>query len=248
MRLFDGWKKEGPGTPAPERGPKLFFYVLGTHFFKLVALNLLLLALALPVVTLPAALSAVNRVCLKLLRDGNCFLWSDFFEEFRKSFVKSLPLGLLFGGGTAAGAYLLALCLANAQNAYSIVFLVLGLFVLSLSLLSGSWAFALLAMVELRVRDLLRDALALAFLELKRALWILGTLLAGGLLAWGLFPASLFLILFVQPALTQLLLCAYVNPAVQSRVIEPYLARAGAGPDAVQQPADAAGPSSPPPA
>ena len=84
------WKKEGEGKPAPSHGRERFFYLLRTHFWKLITLNLLFLLFSIPVVTLPAALCAMNRVLIKLTRDGNCLLWMEFRDEFKRSFLKSL--------------------------------------------------------------------------------------------------------------------------------------------------------------
>ena len=47
---------------------------------------------------MPAALCAMDRVLIVLVREGNVLLWEEFRDEFKKDFWRSLPLGLLFGG------------------------------------------------------------------------------------------------------------------------------------------------------
>jgi uncharacterized membrane protein YesL len=65
--------------------------------WKLVALNLMFLAFSIPVVTMPASLCGMNRVLIKLWREGNCFLWSDFWDEFKANILKPCRLGLYAG-------------------------------------------------------------------------------------------------------------------------------------------------------
>ena len=88
--------REGAGLPLPEGGIRRYGVLLATHFWKLVELNLLFILFSIPIVTLPAALCGVNRVCVLLIRNGYCFVWGDFWEEFRRSFRRSLFPALLF--------------------------------------------------------------------------------------------------------------------------------------------------------
>ena len=62
--------REGAGLPLPEGGFRRYAAVLGTNFWKLVRLNLIFILFSLPVVTIPAALCGVNRVCMLLIRNG----------------------------------------------------------------------------------------------------------------------------------------------------------------------------------
>ncbi len=216
------WLKEGSDAPVPERGAKRYFFLLGTHFWKLVSANLLFLAFSIPLVTLPAALCALNRVCMKLVRDGNCLLWQEFWGEFRGSFASGLLLGLPFGVCFAASYYLLSLGLTNGSTIYGLLFYALGLFLLIVSSLYGSWAFVFKSVLALPNRDLIRNTRALAALEIRRDLAILGTLLVSGLIEVLLFPLSLVLIIPLLPALTQFTLCFLINPPMQARIIAPY--------------------------
>ena len=93
-----GMRREGRGLPAPREGARRFFYLFWNHAWKLIRLNLLFLACCIPVVTMPAALCAMDRALIVLVREGNVLLWEEFRDEFKKDFWRSLPLGLLFGG------------------------------------------------------------------------------------------------------------------------------------------------------
>lgn len=63
--------------------------------------NAIFLLFCLPVVTIPAALTALSRVYIVLLNDGYVQVFRDFYKEFKESFVNSLFLGLLYAAATA---------------------------------------------------------------------------------------------------------------------------------------------------
>ena len=102
MRRFE---KEGRGEPSPASGLKRAGYMALTHFWKLITANILFVIFSLPIITMPAALTALDRVCVFIFRDGNIFLWHEFWKEFRRSFVRVLAPGILFGLGLFAGYF-----------------------------------------------------------------------------------------------------------------------------------------------
>ena len=141
--------REGAGLPLPEGGFRRYTAVLGTNLWKLIELNLLFLLFCLPVVTIPAALCGMNRVCMLLIRNGYCFLWDDFWQEFRRSFKRTLLPGLLFGLLTAAGYYCMSLGLSNSGLAlWSTLFWALGMVCTAAGLCWGSYFFALTSLLE----------------------------------------------------------------------------------------------------
>lgn len=66
---------------------------------ELMKLNLLFLLTCLPIVTIPAARTAMAKICLLLLRDHPCTLWRDYWRSFRENFWDSSKAGLVFYGG-----------------------------------------------------------------------------------------------------------------------------------------------------
>lgn len=219
------YEKEGDDRPVPQGGMKRYLFLLGTHFGKLVALNLLFIACSLPILTLPISLCALNRVCINLVREGRCFLLEDFFEEWKGSFLKSLPLGLLIFGGMFGGSCLIRLGMTNAQSVYALLFSALGIAAILLLALLGSWTFALVAMLPLPCRDLLKDAGILLALEWKRDLLMLGVLLLAACVALLLFPLSLIPLVLILISFVQYTLCFIINTPVQERIIAPYEAK-----------------------
>lgn len=208
--------------PPPQGGAGLYFYLLGTHFWKFVALNLLFVLFSIPVVTMPAALCGMNRVCIRLIVDGNCFLWYDFTKEFRESFRKGLLIGLISLAVLAAGYYLVSLGISNGQSIYGIIFLAVGIFMLIGGALLGSWTFVMIAMLPLNIRNLLKNARAMVGLEGKRDLAILAVQTACAALTLLLFPFSLIPVSLFLLSLVQYTICFIVNSAVQARIIAPF--------------------------
>lgn len=212
----------GKDTPTPASGAKRYFYLLGAHFGKLIRLNLLFLLCAAPVLTLPASLCALNRVLVLLIRNGNCFVWADFIEEFKRSFKQSLPLGLLFGAGLFAGYYLLSLGISNDLSLYGMIFFAVGLFILSLTLLRACWTFVLLAMQKLPNKSLLGNARVLMARERGRSALIFAGVAAFIAFSLLLFPLSIPVLLLILFSLLQYSICFLVNTAVQTQIFDPY--------------------------
>ncbi len=210
------------GHPVPARGVRRYLYLLCTNFWKLIGLNLLFLLFSLPIVTLPAALCALNRVAVKLVRDGYCLLWLEFRDEFKCEFFKSLPIGALSLALFGAAYYLLSLSLSNPASVYGMLFGVLGLTVLLLCTALSAYAFLMLPMLALQNRDILSNAYRLALLGGWRTLAALGVCFSTAALLASLFPVGLALLALFAFSFTQFTLCALLNPVIQRYVIAPY--------------------------
>ena len=95
---------EGPGidknAPKP-KGLKLLGAVLAREWWELLKLNVLFIAFALPLVTIPAAWFAAISVSVAMLEDRNVWLLRDFWAAFRKRFVLTTVLGFGFCVGEA---------------------------------------------------------------------------------------------------------------------------------------------------
>jgi hypothetical protein len=105
---------EGPGIPKnrlPSTGLRLFAEIIAREWWDLVKLNLLFLAAALPLVTLPAAALAMTGIATAMVEDRNVWLWRDFRDGFLGRFRAATACGLalaaltaLAGGATIAYA------------------------------------------------------------------------------------------------------------------------------------------------
>lgn len=198
----DRYSRPGPGIPkdAPKKkGLALFFEILVREAFELIKLNLLFLLFCVPVVTIPAAITAMSRVTGKMVRDENHYLWEDFWGTFKKEFVPATlggwlllivivlsVVGILFysGGVSMSGIFMLPL----------VVTVAVGL----VTLMASFYFFPMLALVDLPLKQLLKNALLLSVVcplpnLLAAVIFILSMYFMIGLLFFAV-PIILFLV------------------------------------------------------
>lgn len=210
---------KGVTEPVPVQGIRRFVFLLLTHPWKLVTLNLLFLAFCLPVLTIPAALCGMNRVLIQLVREGRCFVWGDFIREFKAELFKSLPFGLLCALLLFDSWYVLSI--SAGANGTNMLTLAMGFFFLGFGVLFCGYAFVLLAALPLRNRDILKNVLILMATEWKTNLTLLCSALIMAIIIIALFPYSVMLLLSWF-ALSQLIVCTAVDVPLQKRIISPY--------------------------
>jgi hypothetical protein len=210
----------GPGVtePPPEKGIRRFGFLLWTHMWKLVTLNLLFLAFSIPVFTIPAALCGMNRVLIKLWRDGNCFLWSDFWAEFKANLFKGIPFGIICALLLFASYYFFSLSISYG----GLFTAVIGFILLGYTVLFGSYVFVFLPTLDLKNAHIARNAFIFTIIEWKTNAIILGCLFGLIFIAAAFFPYTLILLLFFWIALSQLIVCSAVGGPLQRRIIGPY--------------------------
>lgn len=218
-KWIDRFSKPGPGVyaPPPEKGVKRFFFLLPIHIRKLILLNLIWLLFSIPVITLPAATSGVNCVLMKLVKDGRCFLWDDFWEEFKKNFAKSL-IGLPLYIVIAAAA----VCFTALGNNLSVAIKIILCILAFLCWIVSCYFFPMLSTVELSGKALIKNSVLLMLTASKQD--ILLTLLPGFLTTIQLIflPLTAPLLIFLTLALAQLGVCLIVNEPIDRYVLNLY--------------------------
>lgn len=210
----------GVSVPTPAKGAARFFFLAYTHFAKLVGLNLLFLLSCVPVITIPAALSGMNRVCLLLVREGTASVWSDFLKEFRSSFLKSFLLGLLCAFLFADAALCFSLGMAAYTSGLMPVLMLAAAILAIAALLLGCTVFVLMPLVALKNGDILRDALFLIMKESKTNLLLI-TVTGGSLTAaLLLLPYSIPVIAVIGLSLISLATCTILYEPVKKHIID----------------------------
>lgn len=187
-------KKDTPGIDknAPKKkGFSLFLEILWREFFPLLKLNLFFLLTCIPIITIPASLTAMSRITTAMVRDKNYFMWADYWEAFKRDFGRSLAGGIVVALGLAL--FGLATWFYYMLTQLNLFFLILAGASACLLLTAwfvGMYFFPMLATVELPTRKLLLNSVILAYTNFKRtfpaALITLGLLLLGV----GLLPFS----------------------------------------------------------
>ena len=181
--------REGAGLPLPEGGIRRYGVLLATHFWKLVELNLLFILFSIPIVTLPAALCGVNRVCVLLIRNGYCFVWGDFWEEFRRSFRRSLLPALLFALLLFVGYYAMSLGLSNAGLPdWSVLFWAVGIAASAAGICWGGYFFVLVALLDQKNKVVLKNARLLCMVNPFKAFVVLAAVAVMVFLLAALMP------------------------------------------------------------
>jgi len=213
---------KGVAEPPPQGGWRRVFFVLGTHFWKLVSLNLLFLAFSIPVFTIPAAFCGMNRVLIKLYRDGNCFVWTEFYKEFRANLWKALPFGVFGGIGLFASYYFLSYGTSLSSDGVEVLSTALGILLLAFIVLFLNYVFVFLPALDLKNKQITRNAFIFLITEWKTNLVILGIVTITAVFSIALFPLSLFTLTLFSVSFMQYVICAAVNGPLQKRIIKPY--------------------------
>lgn len=221
-----GAKRFAPGKgvaePPPQGGWRRFFFVLGSHFWKLVSLNLLFLAFSIPMFTIPAALCGMNRVLITLYRNGNCFVWTEFYKEFRANLWKALPFGAFGGIGLFASYYFLSYGTSVSSDGVEVLSTALGILLLAFIVLFLNYVYVFLPALDLKNKQIMRNALIFLITEWKTNLVILSIAMITAVFSIALFPLSLFTLTLFTVSFMQYAICAAVNSPLQKRIIAPF--------------------------
>ncbi len=198
----------------PKSGTGLFWFVLRNHYLQMILLNLLFVALCLPVVTIPAAYSGLMAVLMKWTRRVPVVeILPTFFAEFKSHFWGKLGVWLLTAAAPLSAAGYVYLFTGNEAAFYALLLI----FSLAVFLLQ-SYFFAQLCVLELSAGGALKNSFILLGLEWKRTLRILAT---GGLLLILCVVLTTYMIPFILLcvfSLTALSVCSETSAVIDSRL------------------------------
>ena len=227
MKRFE---REGKGEPAPSSGLARCGVMALTHFWKLIAVNLLFVIFSLPVITLPAALTALNRVCIIIYRDGNIFLWDEFWKEFHRSFLRALGPGFGFALLLFGGYFFMSLGNGNSQLVFfAMLFWALGIFMTITALLIGEMFFVMISVLEIGNFNALKNALILSLARPVRSLAILLIVFALVFGVMSLMPISIVLLIFIWVVLAQYPISCLVYDLIEEMILNPFQNRVEKG-------------------
>ncbi len=177
----------------------------------MVGANLLFTVVALPLITLPAAICGLTRVNMNWARNRPTAVWADFWTEFRTDFLKRTFYGaLLLFLPLSLCAY--AKALGNDMLA-SVLLFALG----TPALLVADYFFPLAVMIDAPAAANLKNAFIIATLEWKCSLKLL--LLTGSsvlLLIFLFEPAAPFCLIGLFE-LVQMIDCVWVGEVIDQR-------------------------------
>lgn len=222
-KLMKWYRGENDIEKTPPRGGlKRVGYILINYTGHLLFINLLFLLCCIPVITIPAALIALNSYLLKIFHQGYNFSVRDFLKEYKNSIIKGIPMGIVSGGILFYGYYLMSLSGNFSEGGVKAAVMGIGIAVFAVAMVLGEYLFLLSAMLSLPLRHLFKNAFILMIIEWKNGLkaMLLSLLVLGILVAF--LPYSLYLVLIGFFSVLQLLIISALEPAVMKRIVEPY--------------------------
>ena len=203
----------------PKRtGVALLTHVLITRLLTLIGLNLVFCLTALPVVTLPNALTSLYRCASLLLKEEEFPLLKTYLKAFRSEFLKTFAAGwvvLLLLAGAVYGA----LFYWSVSSAAALVFSFLCAVLAAYLYVASCNLFYMLSRIRLPLGALLKNTFLLAFLQpIKKTAACLLSLLILGVSAWW-FPQTLPVLLLIVCSLAALIACYGVRDKIEQSVI-----------------------------
>jgi hypothetical protein len=205
------WTREGAGidkNAPPLTGLALFLNILKREWWEMVKLNILFLIASLPLVTMPAAMFAMTRVCVSFSNDENTYLLRDFLEALRKFAFRGTALAVLGALLVSAGAYTTVSYAgaARLQLVYSLPFAISLAVTLFLVLLCA-YATVLMVRQDLQLLATVRQAALLALVRPLPMLSALGFVAALWFAHILLYPVSVFMPATINFSLGMFALC-----------------------------------------
>lgn len=200
---------------------KKFFFLLNNNFWKLMRVNLLFVLFSIPIITIPAAAGGIARVTGKLVRDGYCFVWDEFWDEFKKGFGAYLLEAVCCLVIFAIGIGLIYLY-SKTQSVLGIALFVIGLLIIALSVICFIYAITINANIDLPPAAVMKDALILSFAYGGRNFLIFACLTALSFISWMFFPYSAVFLLLIVFAIVSLAISMILEDPIYKHIIIPF--------------------------
>lgn len=201
-------------APPPADGMRRFWFLFCTHFFKIILLNLLYLLFCVPVFTIPAATAGMTNVLMKLWREGNCFLWADFWSEFKTEFPSRMFLW--FAMQLVPMAFWFLPAFLGAKTVAFWLSLIAEAFIL---LIDAYW-FPLVTTMDVSSAVSLKNACLLLPIAFKNSLAMLAVIALFYGVCYLLLPFTLPVILLFSFSCERLILCLKVQPVMEQWLVQ----------------------------
>ncbi len=273
MAIFGNYENTSTGIAknAPQKKPFFRFWeIVGRKFWKLINVNLLMMASLLPLILgafsviyfgekntelamiLALACGLIFSIffgpviagCTQILRNFSrekpCFLWDTFFKTLKSNFRQSMLLGwidILVSASVASGMYIYPKMI-NAINESGegspttiYALLVATLSISIVVLLMSFYGYLMIVSTDLKMKDVLKNSLALSFIALKKNMitLVLSVVIMGisALLTYYFPQIMVFVLMFVPVAFVGFMIVFNCYPVIQKYVINPYYAQKG---------------------
>lgn len=221
---FNNYNRPGPGierNPVVRKGAGGFWDIFKREWWQLVKLNWVFLLGCVPLVTIPASITAMCWVLTTMADDRPRFLWHDFWRVFRRDFRRSLLLGWLWLLGCAVAGIAVWFYASMARSrplfwapAAAMLALFAELLVMSFDL------FPMLANISLGIRRYIQNAFCLSFIHAKTNLILLLILIPLFTVLLLTFPYSALFLFAIGFSLCGLAIVYGVHAPIRKYVFE----------------------------
>lgn len=238
---FLDFTKEGPGISKNAPKKKAFFVFFETffrNFFKFVYINLVYVALSVPIITQGMSRAGITNVTRNIARDKHSFGLSDFFETIRKNLKQSLAVGII---NTIITAFLIfAVWFYNesykdTQQTLSFFGLAISLSLMAIFAMMNFYIYTLMITFNFSIKTLYKNSFKFVFINLWRNLLCGICLIAVYAIYIGIAIFSnsfgvIFKVAFIEliiaaatlPAFKFLLIQFFTFGSIKKHIIDPY--------------------------
>lgn len=185
--------------------PVLLFYLIFINISKFIKMSMLFTVTCLPVITIGPSICGLTYISKNIAEDKPLFLFSDFFEHFRKNFIKSLFAFIITL--IPAFSYLTLFFNMEAVPHFKSLLVPL-LFINLLMFMMSFYIYPLIVFYDIPLWAVFKNSFLFAMVKLPLNLFIALIVIGVVILTFGIYPVigyiitPLFLIMFINYFIT----------------------------------------------
>lgn len=232
MGLFYNNNVAGSGVAKHGKQKKPFFRfweIFMNKFWVFIQINFIYLVFCIPIVTFGPATAAMTTLMRNIYLERPQFIFHDFWQAFKKNFWQSLGIGVFDVWCIALGFFSFLFFSSNMDNPDQPYWLYYALVMAAeiIVLMMNFYIFPQIAALNLKMPQILKNSLILAFVNIKGNLITLAFFLIY-LALLGLFTIPMLIMLPILP-LAWLCFLSVFNcyPAIQKFIINPFYEQQG---------------------
>lgn len=173
-----------------KRGLRLLLSIFAQEFFHLVTLNVLFVLFSLPIITMPAAYTAMTRVTGHYVQERSCKQFREFTGTFRRELWRTIPAGLPLLLLPGVLVYLGSQHIRSIWNPGSYLIVTIFLASAAVLIMMRNYFFAQMAWTQATAGQALKNSFLLAIVRLFPNLLLLAAhLVLSGIVIY-YFPMS----------------------------------------------------------
>lgn len=233
---FGNHTQNGAGIPKDNSDKsriKLFFEIFFRRFWKLIELNVLYVIFCIPIITIGPATAGMTKVLRNFSMERHAYIWTDFFESFKKNFKQSFFVGIadiIALTEIITGCWLYPkIASETGSNSWYILFS-LTLSVGIIFIIMNFYIYLMIVSTDISMKAIIKNAFFLSCIDLKKnllTLVIFTVIVAAAIILAIYYQIFLMLMLFFPAAILGLIVCFNCYPTVQKYVINPYYEKRG---------------------